>query len=61
MSFTFSIDINLVVYKSNNLFGRDVVSSGDILNSLTEGSQSSQLFYNQQHNEKLVDNEQTLV
>lgn len=35
--FTFSIDIYLVIYKSNNLLWRDFVCSGDILNSLTEG------------------------
>lgn len=32
---TFPIDINLVVYKSNNLLWGNVVRSGDILNSLT--------------------------
>lgn len=33
--FTFSVDVNLVVYKSDNLLWGDVIRSGDVLNSLT--------------------------
>lgn len=35
-SVTFPIDVNLLVYKSHNLFWRDVVASGNILNGLKE-------------------------
>lgn len=35
-SLTFSVDIDLLIYKSHDLFWRDVISSGDILNSLIE-------------------------
>lgn len=34
--FTFSVDVNLLIYKSYNLLWRHVVISGDILNGLME-------------------------
>lgn len=37
--FTFSIDVNLVVYKSNNLLWGNFICSGDVLNSLTKEMQ----------------------
>lgn len=35
---TFSVDINLLIYKMHNIFWRDVVASGDVLNGLKEMS-----------------------
>lgn len=36
---TFSIDVDLVVYQSNNLLRGNIIRSGDILNSLTQEMQ----------------------